>query len=105
MSKKNLPDYLSFTRKERTGIIIILVLIILFTILPFFFPYFIRSKPVDHSAFEKEIASLHIKQQDTSFKRGNYDENNDRAYDQPSEKKYYGKPPRGELFYFDPNTL
>ena len=105
MSKKNFPDYLSFTRKERTGIIIIMVLIITFTLLPFLFPFFIRSKPVDHSQFEKEIASLHIKQQDTGFKRGNNDEYNDRSYDQPSEKKYYSKEPRGELFYFDPNTL
>ena len=103
--KKYLPEYLSFTRKERTGIIVIVVLILGFTILPFLFPFFITSKPVDHSAFEKEIATLHIKQQDSSFKRRNFDENNDLGYDQPSDKKYYSKEPNGDLFYFDPNTL
>lgn len=105
MARKYLPKYLSFTRKERTGIIAIVILILFFSILPFLFPFFISSKPVDHSAFEKEIAALKIKQQDSTVGYKNFDENNYQDYYQPSEKNYYSKQPKGELFYFDPNTL
>ena len=104
--KKYLPEYLSFTRKERTGIMAIIVLIVLFIILPFLFPFFIKPKPVDHTAFEKEIAGLKLKEDSsTGLSKRNYDDDNDITSYQPSEKNYYSKLPKGELFYFDPNTL
>jgi competence protein ComEA len=104
--KKYLPEYLSFTRKERTGIIAIALLIALFIMLPFLFPFFIKPKTVDHSAFEKEIAELNVKEDSsTSSSKRNFDDDNDGHYYQPSEKNYYSKQPKGELFYFDPNTL
>ncbi len=104
--KKYLPEYLSYTRKERRGIIAIIVLILLFITLPFLFPFFITSKPVDHIAFEKEIAELKLREDSsTGFTKRNYDDDNYIGYNQPSEKKYYDKVLKGELFYFDPNTL
>lgn len=104
--RKYLAEYFSFTRKERMGIITVLVLIGLLIFLPFLFPYFISEKKYDHSQFEKEIAALKIKQPDSSAGRySNADENNYQPYYQPSEKRYYSKEPKGELFYFDPNTL
>ncbi len=104
--KKYFPEYLSFTRKERRGIIVIVVLILLFIILPFLFPFFITSKPVDHAAFEKEIAELNLKEDSSKgFAKRNYDDDNYVGYNQPSEKNYYTKELKGELFYFDPNTL
>lgn len=107
MSRKFLTGYFSFTRKERTGIMVILLLILLFTVLPFLFPYFISHKPADHAAFEKIIATLKYKQADSSrtFEQRNYDENNSRHYYPSTPKNYYSKEPAGELFYFDPNTL
>ena len=107
MAKQFVKDYFNFTRKERTGIIFLLSFIIFFLFLPLFFPYFISKQKYDHSKFEKEIASLNIKQQDSADRSvvKNYDENNYQNYYQPSEKNYFPKQPRGELFYFDPNTL
>ena len=104
--QKYLAKYFSFTRKERRGIIVVITFIILLTILPFLFPFFIKSKPVDHTAFEKEIAQLKLKE-DSSSKpaKRNYDDDNYPAYHQPSEKNYYANQSKGELFYFDPNTL
>jgi competence protein ComEA len=104
---KQLPEYFSFTRKERRGIIVVAVLILLFITLPFLLPFFITSKQVDHTAFEKEIAALKLKEQDSGrgFAKRNYDDDNEVQYYQPSEKNYYSKQPKGELFYFDPNTL
>lgn len=104
--RKYLAEYFSFTRKERTGIIAVLVLIGLLIFLPFLFPYFIPEKKYDHGQFEKEIAALKIKRPDSSTGRyGNVDENNYPPYYHPSEKRYYSNAPKGELFYFDPNTL
>jgi len=104
---KQLPEYFSFTRKERMGIMAVAVLILLCIILPFLFPFFITSKQADHTAFEKEIAALKLKEQDSG--RGgakrNYDDDNEVQYYQPSEKNYYSTQPKGEIFYFDPNTL
>ena len=107
MSKHILSDYFNFTRKERIGIIFLLSFIIIFLFLPFFFPYFISKPKYDHSRFEKEIAALNIKQHDSTDLSGgkNFDENNYQEYYQPSDKNYYSKALKGELFYFDPNTL
>ncbi len=105
MIKRFLAEYLNFTRKERTGIISILVLIIFFLFLPFFFPYFIPQQEYDELQFEKEIQSLTIIQQDStrSYVNNSFDEN--KGYDQPYQKHYYSSGKIGELFYFDPNTL
>jgi len=103
MFKKFISDYLSFTRKERTGIIVILALILLFITLPFFYPLFIHRKANDHSAFEKDIASLTIKQADSSDKDDN--ENNYRHYYPSQQKNYNDRSIKGDLFSFDPNTL
>lgn len=107
MFKKFINDYLSFTRKERTGIIVILLLIVLFLLLPFLYPLFISTKINDQAAFQKEIASLTIKEADSSgrFNSQYADEDNYRHYYPPERKNYFNKPTKGELFYFDPNTL
>lgn len=107
MRKNPVADYLTFSKKERTGIIVLLILILFFTILPFFFSSFIKSGTTDSGNFEKEIAALKIKQTDSSENHysKNFDENNYQNYYQPSEKNYYSDKPKGELFYFDPNTL
>jgi competence protein ComEA len=107
MWQKLLTSYFTFTKKERTGTFVILFFILLLTLLPFLYPLFIKSKATDAAAFEKEMASLKIKQQDTTsrFTKKNFDEDNYQNYYQPSEKNYHTKyAAKGELFYFDPNT-
>jgi len=107
MWKQFLHEYLSFTKKERTGIFILLALIILCLLLPFLYPYFIHHKTYDHSQFDKEISQLKIQHTDSltdkKYYNKNFDENNYTNYYEPSEKNYYTKP-KGEVFYFDPNT-
>ncbi len=105
MWKYFIKEYLSFTKKERTGIFILLFIILICIILPFFFPYFIQQKKYDHSQFDKEIAKLKILQADTSNRNyyNKFDENNYANYNEPNYKNDYTKL-KGELFYFDPNT-
>ena len=107
MFKQFLNEYLSFTKKERAGIFILVALIVICLLLPFFYPYFIHQKIYDHSQFDKEIAQLKIQEIDSASEKKyfnkNFDENNYTNYYEPSEKKFYSKP-KAEVFYFDPNT-
>src|SRR5665647_2464468 len=107
MWKRFLSDYLSFTKKERTGILVLLFLIAFFMTIPFLYPFFIQQKPIDDTLFKKQINMLTIKQVDSTdkFAKRNFDENNYQNYREPAEKNYYSKQPKGELFNFDPNTL
>jgi competence ComEA-like helix-hairpin-helix protein len=100
-------SYFKYTKKERTGIITLLVLILFFVLLPFLYPFFIKPKQVDAADFKKEIATLNIKQDSVgkNFARKEFgDDDNTPNYYQPSEKNYYKGNTKGELFYFDPNT-
>ena len=107
MFKKFIADYLSFTRKERTGIIVILLLTGFFALLPLLYPLFISRRSTDPSAFKNEIASLTIKQADSSdrFEGSNRNENNYNRYYPSYKKQVPEETIKGELFYFDPNTL
>jgi len=103
--KKQPAAYLFFTRKERIGIIAVVVMMLVYSCMPFIIAFFIKPVPADHKAFEKEIAELKVKQQDSSrgFTDANY--TGDDHYYQSTEKNRYSNATRGELFYFDPNTI
>ena len=105
MKKQLLADYFTFTKKERRGIIVLLVFIAFFIAVPFLYPFFIKTKKTDPSAFKEEIATLTMQQQDSApkYTAPNYDQDNYQNYNQPSEKNYT-KNFKGELFDFDPNT-
>ncbi len=99
MKKHFLSGYFSFTKKERTGIIVLLSLILFFVLLPFCFPLFTKHQEYDHSQLEKEI--VHKQLNDSSTQENNYVYKN---YKESFPKKYTNVS-IGELFYFDPNTL
>lgn len=60
MWKHFIKDYFTFTRKERAAIITILGIIVLFLILPYFFPYFVKTETTDQQAFERELGRLKV---------------------------------------------
>ena len=102
--REQVAAYFSFTRKERTGIITLVVLILLICIFPLLFPFFIRQKQYDHSRFAKEVAALDRQVSDSGANR--YTGSAENEYRDP------GAPITGstrsavpELFYFDPNTI
>lgn len=107
MYRQFISSYLNYTKKERRGIIVLLVFILLLVMLPFLYPLFIKPKPVNAADFKREIAALNIRQDSANknfVKRDFGDDDNTPNYYQPSEKNYYKNSPKGELFYFDPNT-
>jgi DNA uptake protein and related DNA-binding proteins len=100
MWKQFVREYLSFTWKERWGTISVVLLILLFTTLSFFYPYFIKKEMADSTAFEKEMARLRI---DSSGKK-NYTKDLENEYynDYSPGAKYVSR--KIETFDFDPNT-
>ena len=106
MWKQFFSSYLSYPKKERSGNLFLIILIVALCLLPFLWPLFIGKKKYDHSSFEKEIATLKIKQADSNFKyQRKYADDASPQYYQPSERQYAVQKLEGELFYFDPNTL
>jgi len=102
--KKHQSEYLSFTRKERIAIIVVVLIMMIYPTIPVLYALFSKPEPIDHAAFEKEIAGLNIQEDSsTAYLKRNYD--GDHPQYRSSEKKYYDKAIGGELFYFDPNTL
>ena len=96
-------DYLTFTKKDRTGIIIVFVIGIAVIFLPRFFN--VPKKTINKQAFIKELAQLKISVDsgNKSYKPYGKDEDN---FDYYQPKKYaFDQPLKSELFAFDPNTL
>jgi competence protein ComEA len=105
MWKRFISDYLNFTKKERAGIVVLFILIAFFVAVPFFFPFFIHTKPTDAALFKKQIDLLQVQQADSNkYTKRNVDREDYQNYREPENSRYPNKT-KGELFAFDPNTL
>jgi competence protein ComEA len=99
---KLIKDYLSFSRKDRIGILSLIVLILLVYFLPFFFSKSSQTIPIRKvSVLAKAVDSIASKQKADSVKR--YNTENEYFHQEASNKANgYGN---GKLFQFDPNTI
>ncbi len=109
MQKQRVSEWFSNSKKERNGILLLLGIILLAILIQYSFALFIKPKKYDHSEFEKEVALVKIKPTDSANKyRKKFDDYDDayQSYNQPYENKHYSNREwKGELFYFNPNTL
>ncbi len=108
MWKQFVVDYFSFTKKERRGIITLLVLILICIVIPFLFPFFIAPKTSSSKVLQASLDSLNIQQSvNTSnrYQRRETEEGNFQQQREPSEKQNYLPKVKAELFSFDPNTI
>ena len=94
-------EWFVFTRKERTGILVLVTLILLVTCLPdFFSASFQRPDKAVTKALQAELLRLSGKIDSVaSTKTGNEDDRYLPHYDSPADKRPIA------LFEFDPNTL
>jgi DNA uptake protein ComE-like DNA-binding protein len=100
---RGVKDYLSFTRRERRGVFIIIF--VGASILFFAAIFQPKQQKLNKDDFAKDIAQLKISI-DTSVayaKHYNADERDD--YFQPKRNDNYNANVKGELFTFDPNTI
>lgn len=95
-----LNDFFSYSKKERTGIFIIIAIVFIIIISPNFFQYIFKKEKLNTDGFKKDIASLSVKA-DTSER--NYYQN-DKKENANNNFSNTHEPVPSELFYFDPNT-
>jgi competence protein ComEA len=105
--KEFVTDYLSFTRKDRIGILVIIGLMLIVFFLPHAFPKNSRIKStIIDSAWAAGMKKLEQKEpenDDQQFRQNNNDDNY--AYQYDRSKNNYNDQPKGELFFFDPNMI
>lgn len=100
MGQQFLKDYFNFTKKERTGNLWLILVLIILLIIPNLYSFFIKTESFDHEKFKEEIARLKI---DSSGKISpkNFDNEYYNDYSLTGKKHEILK---AELFLFDPNT-
>lgn len=100
-------DYFTFTRKDRIAILVLVVLIVVVI----FAPAVVSRSSAKSSAspdtvWMTAVKRLELKEEENTDRftdRPNRDNSSNYQYDR-SDKEYFNRP-KGELFYFDPNTL
>ncbi len=101
-----LKDYLSFTRKERIGILILTGLIVIVALLPEVVSVKLgRLNSNPDTTWFSEVKKLEIKIDDAPEDNASGEEESNYQFE-PSKGSYYANQyAKTELFYFDPNTL
>lgn len=105
--KEFAADYLNFSRKDRIAIIVILSIVLAVFFLPEAFPKN-ASLPNDSSPDTAWIAALkrlEQKEPENSGEYRQYPDDNSSSYQYDRRTGSYTENAKGELFYFDPNTL
>jgi len=102
--KRIVEDYLSFTRKDRVGILTVLILMIIVLFLPKFLGQ--TSQPGSATTDTAWIAAMkRLEQKEPGSNNRDYNDDGNYAYQYDRSKTHSYGQPKGELFYFDPNTL
>ncbi len=97
-SNTPLRDLFHFTRDERRGVVVLLILCVIFAILPKFIPLFMKKERVDFTAYKTEITAFR-----NSFVE--LDEEGSEGGGNGYHKNQYAKHVLpADLFDFDPNT-
>lgn len=104
MSVNPTHHYLDFTRKDRRGTIVLLFFILMLCIIPFVYPVFFKTNTTAPVDVDSSLISLKSKQSEARNKKYDaYPGEEHRPYDHPQAT--YTSKTKGELFYFDPNTI
>ncbi|MGZ5190314.1 MAG: ComEA family DNA-binding protein [Flavisolibacter sp.] len=100
MAKTN--QYFSFSKRERTGVIALVTLILIIFLLPEFIP--VQEKSIDIEAaaeFQKQVIASKMGNTDSVTR--SFPEDDGREFNAPHEVR--GENEQGILFHFDPNTI
>lgn len=103
MWKRFVHDYLNFTKKERIGVYTLLFLIVIAYSMRLVLPYLEKEQTYNDTEFRSAIAALEIIIPERDNKTNNLNDFTGRRKAYPGYKS--STPAKGELFYFDPNSL
>ena len=106
MHNKESINPLIFSKKNRIGVLVLLIVIVaVFISTKYIYPLIIKAESVENADITAATDSLLVKQNDDNKKSNAYkDYNADEGY-QSYSKKNYNNTFTGTMFYFDPNTL
>ncbi len=98
--------FLSFTKKDKRGILFTMFIIVaIFICAKYVYPLIVEEKTISQADLSVATDSLLLKHNEAGKKSYvNNDDNNDEGY-QSYSKKNYNNSFTGTMFYFDPNTL
>lgn len=104
---KFVADYLTFTRRDRIAIIVILILIISVFLLPKAISKTNQKSQNQQpdTAWIAAMKRLEISMDDNDKNSGASDYDNSNNYQYDRRTAHYNAGSKGELFYFDPNSL
>lgn len=108
MSTRIQTSIWAFARKERRGTLFLLIMILLLAAIPFLLPFIYTGSIAGQVNIDSSLAQLQVQKDSAQTKRKykpSYDEEDRRPYDHPSSFSYTSYKPKGELFYFDPNSI
>lgn len=104
---KIVADYLTFTRRDRIAILVILILVVSVFLLPKALPKTNQNSQNQQpdTAWIAAMKRLEIRTDSDDNKTGASDYDNNNSYQYDRRTGYYNAGSKGELFYFDPNSL
>lgn len=105
MWKEFVKDYFTFSKKERFGIYTLLGLIMACIVLPFLFPYFVRSEKDDSNDLHRAVAELKAMEDSNAEitpASERYSKKFPKRFSEYLKNHEYSKK---QEFVFDPNTL
>ena len=105
MQKNPNKGYLTFTKKERGGIIVTLcVVLLVFVCAKYIYPFISKEETGNSNDLTEAAALLKEKQKDSTknyYPKNDYGNDDFKSYTKKSDENSF----TGEMFYFDPNTL
>ena len=101
--KKIFKDYFTFSKRDRIAVIIILFIIGVFAILPYFFSVKKKKTLVDEK-LQQQITQLQQNKPKSNYNKQDAEDNNWQPY-APQSNNNNEAYTKGEVFEFNPNTL
>jgi competence ComEA-like helix-hairpin-helix protein len=106
--KKTIASYLSFTRKDRIGVLLLITVLALLLFSPKFIPFDQSPRTLfQDSTWIAALRQLEVKEKSESKRFADRDDNEPRAssytFDRPADN--YSRTARRQLFEFDPNSI
>jgi len=103
---EKIRGYLTFTRKERYGVLFLLLLIITFFILPYFFKHSPGDPdPETYNKIKSEIRTFESRIPDSLHEKNNHTDNRQKTLPTNAAYANAGYHSGMHMFYFDPNKI
>lgn len=100
-------DYLTFSKRDRLGVLVLASLIVIVFIMPTVLPNNKKTSINTDTSWAKEMQALIIKDSSNKifYANNRMDDDNGNNYQYDRDNNTNIRKQKGELFYFDPNTL